>query len=56
MCVCVFVRVCRLGVGVGTGRDRIKGRLYIYNIIYNDSFSLYIAASHMAHALVYYTL
>ena len=38
--------VSELGAGVGTGRDGIKG---------NDSFSLYIAVSHMAHLLVYYT-
>ena len=47
MCVCV----CPLGAGVGPGREGIKG-----SWSYNDSFSLYIAVSHMAHVLVYYTL
>ena len=54
MCVCVCARararVCAcvpVGAGVGTGRDGIKG---------NDSFSLYIAVSHMTHVVVYYTL
>ena len=31
---------------MGTGRDGINGRL-----LYNDSFSLYFGASHMAHVL-----
>ena len=36
------------------GREGIKCR-YSHES-YNDSFSLYFAASHMAHVLVYYTL
>ena len=45
----VCVRVCQVGVGWGLGEMELR-------VGSNDSFFLHIAASHMAHVLVYYTL